>query len=112
MRSDWRIKFFNPLRFEIELDESAVRAAPPCISVRIKAAAFRSRHMRAGIQVQPFAGLKVQELEHIAPPRRSAAAPIPTVVGNEVVVAGTCLKVVLLHDLARYWFYLGDFPGA
>src|SRR5215468_3545306 len=54
MRRNRRPEFFNPRGFRIELDESAIPAAPPRISERIKAAALGSHHVRAAIQVEYF----------------------------------------------------------
>ena len=108
MRGNRRHVFINSGGLGIELDQRAIRSAPPGISEGIKAAAFRGHHVSAAVQIQHFPGFNVQHLDGIAPIRRPAASPIPAVVGNGVVVAAVGLKRPLLQDLAGIRIHLGN----
>src|SRR6266478_2762539 len=100
--------FINALFLRIELDDGAIRSAPPSISEGIEAAAFRGHHVSAAVQIQYFSGLDLEHLDRVAPIRRPAAAPIFAVVRNGVVVTAVSLQRPLLQDLAGFRIHLDN----
>src|SRR5437879_13496147 len=101
MRRNRRPEFLNPLSFKIELDQSAVRSAPPRISERIETAALGRHHVSAAVQVQDLSCLNLQHLDRIAPISGPTASPIFSVIRNGVVVTASRLQRPFFQGLAR-----------